>query len=55
MKPVRGLLRAKEMTPLKQVPIGGEAGTPLTHRPMDPLRWAAAAEPLHHRGLGVFV
>jgi hypothetical protein len=53
MKPVQGLLWAKEYNLLKIIPIGVEAEITMTHQLIDPLPSPAGLllEPLHHRGL----
>jgi hypothetical protein len=59
MKPIHGVFRVKELSPLQTVPMGTAEGIPLTHQPMDPLCKELPGlllEPLHHYyGLYIFV
>jgi hypothetical protein len=56
MKPVRELLWVKEQRPLTTVPMGDEAGIPMTHQPMDPFHKESSElllQPLYQCSLDV--
>jgi hypothetical protein len=57
MKLFWGLLWVKEMKPLKRVPMGIEAGIPMTHQPIVPLCKEYSGlllEPMCHHSLEIF-